>query len=263
MGIGSPRLLGQLVARSALAAVTALVLAPHAFAGGLAPTGTPPVPASVTSPVSQAQVALPSVPALPAPTPAARPPKRAAHSTVTAARSTPIAQATSVASSQIPVQPASPSGLATTVTKHGSAPEPSRPAAQRSARKAPAVTRRHAGVQAAGTSAGRPSPAGAITSGLSTLQAGDLRLERLLPQITPRPAASPSDGSPLPQPPAPLSPGAGGAFSGGGGAGLVLLLLAVMAATAGLVPPDATRRLLPLFAAPRPHPFLLRLERPD
>src|SRR6185312_910456 len=97
MGIGSPRLLGQLVARSALVAVAALVLAPHAFAGGPAPTGTPSVPAPVTSAVSQAQLALPSVPALPAPTPAAQSPKRAARSTVTAARSTPIAPATSVA----------------------------------------------------------------------------------------------------------------------------------------------------------------------
>jgi hypothetical protein len=60
-----------------------------------------------------------------------------------------------------------------------------------------------------------------------------------------------------------VSPGAGGALSGGGGAGLVLLLLALMAATAGLVPPRATQRPLALFAAPRPHPFLLRLERPD
>jgi hypothetical protein len=250
MGIGSPRLLGQLVARSALVAVAALVLAPHAFAGGLAPTGTPTVPASVANTVSQAQAALPSDPALSAPI-------------VTAARSTPIAQATSVATSRIPVQTVSLSSLATAVTKQGRLHEPSRPAAQRSARKAPVVTRRQAGVQAAGTSAGRPRPAGAITSGLSSLQAGDLRLERFLPQLTPRPDASPSDGSPLPQPPAPLSPGAGGAFSGGGGAGLVLLLLALIAATAGLVPPDATRRLLALFAAPRPHPFLLRLERPD
>jgi hypothetical protein len=59
-----------------------------------------------------------------------------------------------------------------------------------------------------------------------------------------------------------VSPGAGGALAGGG-AGIVLLLLAVIAAAAGFAPPGATRRVRALFTAPRPHPFLLRLERPD
>jgi len=61
-----------------------------------------------------------------------------------------------------------------------------------------------------------------------------------------------------------MSPGAGGALNGGGGgAGIGLLLLAAMTAAAAFAPPRAKQRVRALFAVPRPHPFLLRLERPD
>jgi hypothetical protein len=60
-----------------------------------------------------------------------------------------------------------------------------------------------------------------------------------------------------------MSPGAGGTFGGGSGAGIGLLMLALLAAAAAFAPPGATQRVRALFAVPRPHPFLLRLERPD
>jgi hypothetical protein len=266
MGNGSPRLLGKLVARTALAAVAALVLAPHAFAGGL----VPPEPSSVAATVSNASAPVqaavqPSVPAVPAPIPAAQSPKRAAAKTVTASRSTPIAPATPVATPRLPVQTASPSGLATAVASRLTPHEPSSPAAkttQRSARKATAATRRHVRGQAAGPLTGQSRPAGASTTSISSLQAATFGLHRLLPQTAKRPDASGSDGSQLPQPPAPMSPGAGGALNGGG-AGIGLILLALMTAAAAFAPPRAKQRVRTLFAVPRPHPFLLRLERPD
>jgi hypothetical protein len=60
-----------------------------------------------------------------------------------------------------------------------------------------------------------------------------------------------------------MSPGAGGALGGGNAAGIGFLLLALALTAAAVAPPRAKRRVRTLFAAPRPHPFLLRLERPD
>jgi hypothetical protein len=54
--------------------------------------------------------------------------------------------------------------------------------------------------------------------------------------------------------------GAGGATSS---AGIALLLFALAAEAAALAAPGLGRRIGAVLAAPRPYPYLLRLERPD
>jgi hypothetical protein len=254
MGIGSPRPLTRLIARAAAAAAVALFFAPAAFADGLVPGGlvggTPA--ASVPVPVPSTPAALPvaAVNMVAPPTP------QPAPTHVASVAATPVASVSNI------VESATVPRLAThvaTLTKH---PQATASSSQRAAAPTPAAHSRT-------TTPNRPanerlfahslasSPA---TTALPALQA---RSSHVGPQQN---AGSPTAGirrPQLPQPPAPLPAGAGGAVGGSAGATGFLLLFGLALAAAALAPPGLSRRFRALLAALRPHPFLLRLERPD
>jgi hypothetical protein len=262
MGKGSPRLLRQLVWRTAVGALAALALTPSAFAdGSIIGVSATVGPATVTASVAPASVEVSTsvaTPALPLVTPVATPPvktasaapNRAAAITVSsdggaALQATVSASAASIAPTPNTSQTHSASRQATTVAKRA---EPARP-----------VSRAHVSPER-GRPAVRPQaavPPRSLPS--SSLHARTPEIGKLAHRTSARGLEMPQ----LPVPELPLAPGsvASGGVGSGIGIALLLFVLAAELALTGL--PRLGRRVLPLFPAARPHPYVLQLERPD
>jgi hypothetical protein len=248
MGNGSPRLLTGLFARTAALAVAALFFAPVAFADGLVPGrlvgGTPAAAPSVPAPV---QAAVDTV--------AAAAPAAPTH--VASAPATTVDAASTTVESRIPPRPALQ--VAAAATK----PSSPLPAASPRADAPSRIT--HRAVSAPARSAThRPILHVRASSPTTTaLPAPRVRTSHLRPQQSAGPPTAAVQRPQLPQPPAPLPAGAGGAVGGSTATAGGLLLLALIVAAAAFAPPGLTRSFRALLAALRPHPYLLRLERPD
>ena len=238
MGNGSPGLLRQFVQRTALVALASLGFAPSAFADD----GIVTVSVSAEPVVASVTVAPPSQPV-----PASAP------STPSSATVTPVATPLSSA----------------------------HPAVQATVDASGAKARMHVA-----TAPSAPAPRGAVTrratpKDLSPSQKPASRRSFALrgadssrigaPVRGPFPEASRAD-SPVPgpaprvpqtPPPAPYDFGLAGSSGAAVAAGLGLLPLALTAGFALLRAPPLGRRVSLLLAAPRPHAFLLQLERPD
>jgi hypothetical protein len=230
MGNGSPRLLTQLLRRTGLLLLGSLAFAPNAFADdGLLSTAVDavPVPISVsdTVPAAPAAPAAPSAPATPVATPVPATVHAVQATVDTRPAAAPIA-------ASLPVQRPAPSRRAT---------------ARKSFYPAQKPTAR---------GAASPSPAGSSRTGVPVRGTFPMAAHAVSPARgpVPRPSAPPV---PLPfsfdhttsNDPAPVPP---------------LLLLVALAAAFALLRVASLGRAVPLLlAAPRPHPYLLRLERPD
>jgi hypothetical protein len=255
MGNGSPRLLRHLLVRASACVVAMLWFAPPAFGdAGLTSAAGAAVPEPAVPSVG---VALPSAadPAAAVPTP-----KSTAHAAPVAASINP---ATPVARSQIPVEKAISSALATPVARTPSVdrqPVAVQPTPQQR-RPQRAVGSRHAASPSRLLRTTPQSAAGGIAAAarVATVSAPDVHPTRLA-RSGGRPVGT--GRAPLPLPPAPL-PIMGGAGGGTSSGGIPLLLFALAAGALILAVPRFRRRIAGALGAPRPYPYLLRLERPD
>jgi hypothetical protein len=233
MGIGSPRLLRQ----TGVIVLAALAFAPAAFADDIsvpvsADVGA--VSATITAAVPAVAVPAADAPALPA---------------------TPVAKARVKPHPQVQVT-ADTSPRARLTTRIGAVDRPvadrtgTRTASQApQARRIPPRTdsklvRRPSSHLLAPTTSFSPREAPAIAAAAQSA-----------------PDAASASAPPAPQLPLPLTFGLGGS-SGTVALALGLLLLALAAELLLLGAPGLGRRLALLVAAPRPYPYLLRLERP-
>jgi hypothetical protein len=262
VGNGSPRLLSQLVHRTVVAVLVALAFAPTALAEdstlGVSATGGS-VPVTVTASVDtagppsvQASVST-AQPSAPLATPVAKPHTRAA------ARAPQNSAAVTIDSDAAPVIEAPVRlDVATALQRPNSrvlSPKsrtPSRDATDVAKRSGFGRSSRNASRTTSSTEGGSaialpPSPP------VQTFLQDALRTQTT------------SSGLKAPGFPAPSTPttGFGAAGPGGSGFGVGLLLFALAAELAVFGLPYLGRRVLPLLAAPRPHPYLLQLERPD
>jgi hypothetical protein len=269
MGKGSPRLLRQLVWRTAVGALAALALTPSAFAdGSIIGVSATVGPATVTASVAPASVEVSTsvaTPALPLVTPVATPPvktasaapNRAAAITVSsdggaALQATVSASAASIAPTPNTSQTHSASRQATTVAKRA---EPARP-----------VSRPHVSPER-GRPAVRPQaavpprslPSSALHARTPEIGEPAARIGKLAPRTSARGLEMPQ----LPVPELPLAPGSATLGGVGSGIGIALLLFVLAAELALTGLPRLGRRVVPLFPAARPHPYVLQLERPD
>ncbi len=262
MGIGSPRLLRQLVRRTAVGVLAALAFAPSAFAddGVLAPSATVgPVTVStsvggVSEPVAVNASVRPASPSPALATPVAKPPAQPNR-------------AVSAGGATVTVSSAGTPSIQATVGT-GLAPQPQRsksplisPQSRMPRREATDVAKRFDGRRnlsrvASSNERGR-APALPRSPWTQAPGTGSLSAQRA---STPAPLALETPRFPAPKSP---TPGFGVAGAGASGIGAALLLFALAAALAALGIPGLGRRISPLLAAPRPHPYLLQLERPD
>ncbi len=229
MGNGSPRLLTQLLRRTGLLLLGSLAFAPNAFADdGLlaAAVNAAPVPVSVpvTVPAAPAPPAAPEVPATPVATPV--------PTTVQAVQAT------------VDTRPA---------TAHVAVPPPVRRPAP-----SPPAQRKTFSPSQKPTARGTASPhaAGSPRIGVPVRWASPMAARAVSPTRGPVPRQPP--------PPAPLPFGFGHTISNDGAPVPPVLLLIALAAAFALLRAAPLGGAVPLLlAAPRPHPYLLRLERPD
>jgi hypothetical protein len=250
MGIGSPRLLRKLFARTIVLLVVALIFAPPALADDVVSVGVAAGPVSAT--VSVPAPATPAAPAAPA------------------APATPVTPAVDSAQAAIaPVAASVPPTVVGSPASVGARPEPLVDRVVAPPRPvAPAERTRTTTPQRAARAATSRAPLrrDGATGSTTAVAAGSPETSRIVDAAAAgpaRPTSSPSPRPPLPQPPAPLPADVGGAAGGGTGAGIALLLLALAAEAISLVPPRLRRRLRDVLGSVRPYPFLLRLERPD
>lgn len=262
MGIGSPRLLRQLVRRTAVGVLAALAFAPSAFAddgvlGSSMTVGPVTVSTSVGGASELATVDASVSPDSSSPavaTPVAKPHAQRAQSVSAGG------VAVTVSSAGTPsIQAAVGTGLA---------PQPQRsrsplisPQSRMPRREATDVARRFDGRRnlsrvASSDERGRP-PGLSRSPWTQTPETGSLSAQK---QSTPAPLRVEAPRFPVPKSP---TSGFGVTGVGGSGIGAALLLFALAAGLAGLGIPGLGRRISPLLAAPRPHPYLLQLERPD
>jgi hypothetical protein len=227
MGNGSPRLLTQLLRRAGLLLLGSLAFAPNALAddGLSAALNVTPVPVS-------ARVTVPAAPAAPAPP---------------AVPATPVATPISA-----PVQAVQ----ATVETKPAAAQIVAPPPSRRPAPPAPAQARKSFSPTKKPTARGTASPHAADSSRIGVPVRGAFPMAH---------AVSPTRGPvPRPAPPAPLPFSFGHTTSNDPAPVPPLLVLVALAAAFALLRAAPLGRSMPLLlAAPRPHPYLLRLERPD
>ena len=262
MGNGSPRLLRQLVRRTAVGVMTALAFAPSAFAdNGVLSPSTTVGPVTVSAPVGgapePAAVNAAAKPASPSPavaTPVAKPHAQRARA-VSAGGA-----AVTLSSAGTPSIQAAVGTVLAPKPQHASSPSIS-PQSRMPRRQATDVAKRSDGRRnpsrvASSSERGRAS-ALPRSAWLQTLGPGSLSA-----QTASTPASSGFEPPRFPAPKSP-TPGFGVAGAGGSGIGTALLFFALAAALSALGIPGFGRRILPLLAAPRPHPYLLQLERPD
>jgi hypothetical protein len=255
MGIGSPRLLGQLVRRTALLALVSLVFAPSAFADdGLAID----VPAAPELP--DASAVTQTAPAAPVVTPLS--------SVASAARAS-VDVPVGKPPARIAITPAAPTPstpsingvrLPATAQLGGSQSDP--PAAGVAGREA----RRHAArpKDTTGLSSPRRPVASRTSPWLATgLPQRGASVRGFVAQASTARSHGPEPRLPQSPPPAPFGSELGSLAGTPGSTGLGLLLLVLAAELAVLSAPGLGRRLKLLLAAPRPYPYLLELERPD
>jgi hypothetical protein len=228
MGNGSPRLLTKLLRRTGLLLLGSLAFAANAFAddGGLGvPVNAAPVPVPVSVPaLPTAPAAAPTAPSVPV-TPVATPLASTVHPVqVTADASPPVTQV---------------------------APLPTTRRAPSHAQKSFSPTKKP-------TVRGTASPrrAGSSRIGVSVRGAFPMAAAAVSPTHGPAPR--------LPAPPVPSPFGFGASSSGDSAPAPSPLLLVAIALALALLRAAPLGRAVPLIlAAPRPHPYLLRLERPD
>jgi hypothetical protein len=262
LGKGSPRLLRQLVFRTAVGALAALAFAPSAFAdGNLIGASVAAGPVTVTASVAPTGVDVSTsvtTPAAPVATPVAKPhlqaasaaPHHAAAITVRSDGGTAVQAAVSVSTPAIPQRPIASAARttsrhATPVAKHRTTARPvSRPRLSHERGSADALP------QAAALPRSFPQGFHVQSAEMRAPAAADL-------------SAAGGLGSQLPAPELPLAPGSTAAGAVGSGTGLALLLLVLAAELALMGLPRLGRRVLPLFPAARPYPYVLQLERPD
>jgi len=234
MGNGSPRLLKQLVRRTAVVALASLVFAPSAFADDGVVTVSADlgaVSATVAVPVEQAQSAPPRA-TVAAPSPAS-------------------SVAVPVAPQPVKTPAAADPGLrpSTPAQMADSMPEASSGMSSTSSSRRVANLRRSELAQRE-----RPS-----------LPQRPVSIPRLMPAAASRGASRAAASSP-PVPrfpiPSPSTFGLGGT-STAAPVGVSLLLLVLAAELAVLGSPGLGRRLRLPALSPRSHPYLFRLERPD
>jgi hypothetical protein len=263
MGNGSPRLLRHLLVRASACVAAMFWFAPPASAdAGLVTAAGAAVPdpgiqsVGGVSPQSAVQAAA----AIPTPA------TTAASAPVNADGRPATPLATPVATPQIPVEKAIPAVLATTVANASSVDRPAptghpTPQQRRSARAADA---RSAALSSRHPTTTPQSAAGGIAAAarVATVLEPNVRSIRLTHPAQPGARPAGTGRAPLPQPPAPLplTSGAGGGASPGG---IALLLFALAAEGLILAVPGFLRRIAGVLGAPRPFPYLLRLERPD
>jgi hypothetical protein len=262
VGIGSPRLLRQLVRRTAVGVLAALAFAPSAFAddgvlGSSATVGPVTVSTSVGGASEPATVNASVSPDSSSPavaTPVAKPHVQRAQSASVGG------VAVIVSSAGTPsIQAAVDTGLAPQLQRSRS-PLIS-PQSRMSRREATNVAKRLDGRRnlsrvASSNERGR-APALSRSPWIQTPGTGSLSAQTA---STPAPLWYETPRFPAPEPPTPSSGVAGTAGSGIGGA---LLLFALAAGLAAMGIPGLGRLISPPLAAPRPHPYLLQLERPD
>jgi hypothetical protein len=253
MGNGSPRLLRHLLVRTSACVLAMLVFAPPASAdAGLVSVATPEP--AIQSVGVQLQSAVPAAAAIPTPV-----------STIGRA-------ATPASTPRIPMESAAPRALATSVARTSSVDrQPS--SVDRQPVSGRSTPQQRPGRDAAAVSADSPSrhrtttpqsAAGGIaaTARVATVPTPDARAIHLTRHVQPGDGPERAGRAPLPQPPAPL-PSMDGAAGGASSAAIALLLFALAAEAAAFVPPGVRRRIASAVGAPRPYPYLLRLERPD
>jgi hypothetical protein len=266
MGNGSPRLLGKVVSRTAAVALASLALAPSAFAGNGA--------LGVTAPVVPATVPV-STPAVPAP---AAPVVDAVATAVSTSHSStgsrPVATGVASPSQILKTAASSPSLLPKVVAAATPSTGPSAGAGS-SASAGRSALRRPSAAHPAGTANRRalhvsspsilasPPKRGSSSPLPSFSRPGASDRDRNAAMTSGREPATPGPAPELPQIPSPLPAAFSGGAAGGATAGLMVLLLALAAELAILATPGIGRKVSLLLAAPRPHPYLLRLERPD
>jgi hypothetical protein len=256
MGNGSPRPLRHLLVRTAACVLALLTFAPPASAdAGLVSVAGAAAPDPAIANVGVSPLAVVETAA-----DIARPVTTAAEAPVTTAER----RATPVATPQIAVSTPIPSALATNVA----AAPPGDPVPPRG-HSSPQQRPLHATVARSASPSRHPttpqSAAGGIAAGgrVATVPGPDARAIELTRQAQPGAGPAGTGRPPLPLPPAPFPLG-GGAGDGAPPAGTVLVLLFALAAeAAALIPPSLRRRIVMALAAPRPYPYLLRLERPD
>jgi hypothetical protein len=247
MGIGSPRLLGQFVLRTALAALVSFACAPSALAddGGIvADSGqVGPVAAAMTVPAAspagtEAAQGSPSTPATPVATPLSST-ASPVQATVDTSGSQPRVRVRTIVAPPSSIHVATAAGNDRQAVRRGLSKD-------LSSSQEPA-TRLSFPLGVAGS-----SRIGAPVRGLLPPAS---RADSPVPGPAPRVPEIPS--------PAPSGLGFAGPSSAAAGAGIALLLLALAAWLALLRAPGLGRRVSLLLAAPRPYPYLLQLERPD
>ena len=234
MGIGSPRLLGKLVRRTAVTFIVALGFAPSAFADN--PIASLSANAGSTSATVSVAVA---------PTPSVD---------VKAALTAPSPSQLPALAPAAPSAPAVHAALGTTRTTIGV-----------TAPTSASITRGRQFALAHAASA-RESQTNLLSSsrrrGASTSRTAAATLFRQLTTVRTSPTAGPAPRAPrLPQLPAPVGFTAAGSTASS--AAVALLLLALGMELAVLAMPRLGRRLALLASAPRPYAYLLDLERPD
>jgi hypothetical protein len=222
MGIGSPRLLGQFVRRTAAVALVALALAPSAFADDGSGVGI----AAIAGPVA----AVVAVDAAPAPT---------VQVTASVTAPAPVSAASVPVAVRVSAEGASPSvRVSTPFVDAPRAPQ----------RSTVATPRRPLTVHAPAKTA--TAPADRRSTRVASLGNGRL------------PGVSAPEVQ-LPPLPLPAPSGFAAAAAGAPTGGTLTLLLLVLAAALVLAVPRLARKVSLRLAAPRPFPYLLRLERPD
>src|SRR6266511_1337108 len=258
VGIGSPWLLRQLVRRTAVGVLVALVFAPSAFADdGVLGSSTTVGPVTVSTSVGGASEPAVQAAASPSPalaTPVAKPPAQPDR-------------AVSAGGATVTVGSAGTPSIQAAVGT-GAAPQPQRsrspltsPQSRMPRREATDVAKRFDGRRnlsrvASSNERGR-APALPRSPWTQTPGTASLSAQRA---STPAPLRLGTPQFPAPKSP---TPGFGVSGAGASGIGATLLRVALAAGLAALGIPGLGRRISPLLAAPRPHPYLLQLERPD
>jgi hypothetical protein len=246
MGIGSPRLLGQFVRRTALAALVSFACAPSALAddGGIVAVSgqVGPVAAATTVPAASPPAGTEAAPGSP--------------STPATPVATPLSSTASPVQATVDTSGSQPRVRVRTIV----APPSSIHVATAAGNDRQAVRR---GLSKDLSSSQEPATRLSFPLGVAGSSRIGAPVRGLLPPASRADSPVPGPAPRVPEIPSPAPSGLGFAGPSSAGAGIALLLLALAAWLALLRAPGLGRRVSLLLAAPRPYPYLLQLERPD